>query len=66
MTEKKIISINDLSNSKVYFGVKKYFLDHKILVYTVTLSEYQHGMRYRLILEEFGLNIQNIDWVQNI
>jgi hypothetical protein len=40
--------------------------DHKNLVYAVTLSESQCVMRWRLILEEFGPNIQHIPGVDNI
>ena len=41
-------------------------LDHKNLVYAATLSESQRVMRWRLILEEFGPNIQHIVVVDNI
>ena len=33
---------------------------HKNLVYATTQSEYQKVMHWRLILEEFGTNIQRI------
>ena len=42
------------------------FSDHKNLVYAATLSESQRVMRWRLILEEFGPNIQHIAGVDNI
>ena len=35
-------------------------------MYAITLSEYQRVMRWRLILEEFGTNIQDISGVDNI
>jgi hypothetical protein len=41
------------------------FSDHKNLVYAATLSESQRVMRWRLILEEFGSNIQHIAGVDN-
>ena len=40
--------------------------DHKNIVYTATLSESQRVMRWRLIIEEFGINIKNIAGVDNI
>ena len=42
------------------------FSDHKNMVYVATLSESQRVMRWRLILEEFGPNIQHISGVENI
>ena len=36
------------------------------IVYAATLSEYQRVMRWRLILEEFGPNIQHIAGNANI
>ena len=39
--------------------------DHKNLVYAATLSESQWVMQWRLILEEFGHNIQHIAGVDN-
>ena len=39
---------------------------HKNLVYAATLSESQRVMRWRIILEEFGPNIQHIAGVDNI
>jgi hypothetical protein len=42
------------------------FSDHKNLVYAATVSESQRVMRWRLILEEFGPNIQHIAGVDNI
>ena len=40
--------------------------DHKNMVYAATLSESQRVMRCRLILEEFGPNINHIAGVENI
>ena len=40
--------------------------DHNNLVYNATLSESQMVMRWQLILEEFGPNIQHITGVYNI
>ena len=40
--------------------------DHKNMVYAATLSESQRVMRCRLILKEFGTNIQHIAVVDNI
>ena len=43
------------------------FLDHNNLVYAATVSESQRVMRWRLILEEFGPNIQHtIAGVDNV
>ena len=42
------------------------FLDHKNLVYDATLSESQRVMLWRLILKEFGPNIQHIAVVDKI
>ena len=36
------------------------------MIYAETLSESQRVMRWKLILEEFGPNIQNISGVYNI
>ena len=44
----------------------KVLSDHKNLVYVATLSESQRVMRWRLILKEFGPNIQHISVVDNI
>ena len=40
--------------------------DHKNLVYAATLSESQRVMRWRLILKEFGPNIQHVPEIENI
>ena len=51
----------------IIFGYEINLLsDHKNLVYAATLSESQRVMRWRLILEEFGPNIQHIAVVDNI
>jgi hypothetical protein len=42
------------------------FSDHKNLVYAATVSESQRVMRWRLILEEFGPNIQHIAGIDNV
>jgi hypothetical protein len=42
------------------------FSDHKNLVYAATVSELQRVMRWLLILEEFGPNIQHITGVDNV
>ena len=51
----------------IIFGYEiKVFSDHKNLADAAILSEYQRVMRWRLILEEFGPNIQHISEVDNI
>ena len=51
----------------IVFGYEiNVFSDHNNLVYAATLSESQRLMRWRLIIEEFGPNIQNIAGVDNI
>ena len=42
------------------------FSDHKNLVYAAKVSESQRVMRWRLILEEFGPNIQHIAGIDNV
>ena len=42
------------------------FSYHKNLVYAATQSEFQRAIRWRLILEEFGPDIQHIYGVDNI
>ena len=39
---------------------------HKNLFNAATLSEYKRVMRWRLIIEDFGPNIQHIDGIDNI
>ena len=51
----------------IIFGYEiNVFSYHKNLVYAATLSEYQRVMRWRLIIGEFGPNIQYISGVENI
>ena len=42
------------------------FSNHKNMVYTATLSESHRAMRWKLIVEEFGPNIQHRVLVDNI
>ena len=42
------------------------FLNHNNLVYAATLSESQRVMRWQLVPEELGPNIQHIAGVDNI
>ena len=44
----------------------KYFSDNKNLVWATTLSESQNVIRWWIIIEEIGINIQHIDRVDNI
>ena len=51
----------------IIFGYEiNVFSDHKNLFYAATMSEYQRVMRWRIIIEEFGPNIQHIAGVENI
>ena len=51
----------------IIFGYEiNVFSDHTNMVYAATLSEYQRLMHWKLILEEFGPNIQHIAGVENI
>ena len=51
----------------ILFGYEiNVFSYHKNLVYAATLSESQRLMCWKLILEDFGLNIQHIAGVDNI
>ena len=51
----------------IIFGYKiNVFSDNKNLVYAANLSESQRVMRWQLIIEEFGPNIQHIAGVDNI
>jgi len=68
-TEKELLSIVECLKQfrGILFGYPiNVFSDHKNLVYAATLSESQRVMRWRLILEEFGPNIQHIAGVDNI
>ena len=69
MTRKELLTIVECLNQfqGILFGYEiNVFSDHKNLVYAATLSESQKVMWWRLILEEFGPNIQYIDGVDNI
>ena len=51
----------------VIFGYEiKVISDHNNLVYAPTLSESQRVMRWQLIIEDFGPNIQHIAGFDNI
>ena len=51
----------------IIFGYEiKVLSYHNNLFYAATLSEYQRVIRWRLILEYFGPNIQHIAVVDNI
>ena len=68
-TEKELITIVECLHKfqGILFGYEiKVFSDHKNMVYAATLSESQRVMRWRLILKEFGTNIQHITGVDNI
>ena len=68
-TEKELLSIVEcLKQFKgILFGYEiNVFSDHKNLVYEATLSQSQRVMRWRLILEEFGPNIQHIAGLDNV
>ena len=68
-TENELLAIVEwLKKSQgIIFGYEiNIFSYHKNLVYAATLSEYQRVMHWRLILEEFGPNIQHIAGVDNI
>ena len=68
-TEKELLSIVECL--KQFRGILQgyeinVFSDHKNLVYAATVSQSQRVMRWRLILEEFGPNIQHIAGVDNV
>ena len=68
-TEKELLIIVEcLKKSQgIIFDYKINVLsDHKNMVYAATLSESQRVMRWGLIIEEFGPNIQHISEVDNI
>ena len=68
-TEKELLAIVECLKQfrGILFGYPiDVWSDHKNLVYAATLSESQRVMRWRLILEEFGPNIQHIPGVDNI
>ena len=68
-TEKELLSIVECLKQfrGILFGYPiNIYSDHKNLVYAATMSESQRVMRWRLILEEFGPNIEHIAGVDNI
>ena len=68
-TEKELLDVVECLNEfrGILFGYKiNEFSDHNTVVDAATLSEYQRVMRWRLIIIEFGPNIQNIVGVDNI
>ena len=68
-TEKELLAIVECLKKfrGIIFGYEINLLsDHNNLVYATTLSEYQRVMRWQLIIEEFGPNIQHIAGVDNI
>ena len=68
-TEKELLSIVECVKEFriVLFGYPiRVYLDHKNLVHTVTSSQLQQVMRWRLILEEFGPDKQHIKGEDNI
>ena len=68
-TDKELIKIVECLKQfrGILFGYKiNVFSDHKNLVYVETLSEPQRVMLPRLILRQFGTNIQHISGVHNI
>jgi hypothetical protein len=68
-TEKELLAIVECLKQfcGILFGYPiDVWSDHKNLVYAATLSESQRVMQWRLILEEFGPNIQHIPGVDNI
>ena len=68
-TEKELLFIVEYLKQfrNILFGYEIYvFSYHKNLIYEATLSESQHVMRWRLLLEEFGPYIHHIAGVDNI
>ena len=68
-TEKELIMIVECLKQfrGILFGYEiNVFSYHKNLVYAATLSEFQRVMRWRLIIKEYGPNIQHISGVDNI
>ena len=67
--EKELLTIVEylMQFGGIIFGYEiNVFSDNKNLFYATTLSESKRVMRWRLILEEFGPNIQHIAVVDNI
>ena len=68
-TEKALLAIVECLKQfrGIIFGcVINLFLYHNNMLYAATLSEYQRVMLWRLIIKEFGPNIQHIAGVYNI
>ena len=68
-TKKELLAIVECLKQfrGIIFGYEiNVFSDHKNLFYAATMSEYQRVMRWRIIIEEFGPNIQHIAGVENI
>ena len=68
-TEKELLSIVECVKEfrNILFGYTiRVFSDHKNLVHAATQSQSQRVMRWRLILEEFGPDIQHIKGEDNI
>ena len=68
-TEKELLSIVECVKEfrNILFGYPiRVFSDHKNLVHAATLSQSQRVMRWRLILEEFGPDIQHIKGEDNV
>ena len=68
-TEKELLAIVECLKKfrGIIFGYEiNLFSYHKNLVYSTTLSEYQRVIRWQLIIEYFGPNIQHIYGVDNI
>ena len=69
MTDKELLAIVERLKQPqgILFGYEiNIFYDQKNLVYAANLIEYQRLILWRLILKEFGPNIQHIDGVDNI
>ena len=68
-TEKELLSIVECVKEfrNILFGYPiRVFSDHKNLVHAATMSQSQRVMRWRLILEEFGPDIQHIKGEDNV
>ena len=69
MSEKEILVIVECFKKiyRIVFGYEiNAFSYHKNLVHAATLSESQRVVRWKIILKEFGPNIQHIAGVNNI
>ena len=68
-TEKELLLIVECvkESQNILFGYPiRVFSDHKNLVHAATMSQSQRVMQWRLILEEFGPDIQHIKGEDNI